>query len=197
MGRHPGGHGFGHFPGFSGGFGRGGPGVRTGRKFLAADLQLIILALLAEKPRHGYELIKALEERSGGFYSPSPGTIYPALTYLEEIGYATVEENGNRRLYSITDSGRRHLEQNRGIVDAMLNELARIGSKMERVRRVFTGEDLQDEDDEFDSQVSRELHSARRSLKAALRQQQHCSPAEAKRIAEILRRATAEILSKS
>ena len=68
-----------------GGFGRGG-GYRTGRKLGAADLRLLILALLAERPSHGYELIKALEERSGGFYSPSPGMIYPALTYLEEIG---------------------------------------------------------------------------------------------------------------
>src|SRR5271156_6038123 len=141
MGRHHGGHGSGHFAGgFTSGFGRGGAGFRTGRKFVAADLQLIILALLAEKPRHGYELIKALEERSGGFYSPSPGMIYPALTYLGEIGYATVAEDGNRKLYSITDSGRRYLDENRGAVDAMLNELGRIGGKMEQVRRVFSGE---------------------------------------------------------
>ena len=93
MGRHHGGHGFGHFAGgFAGGFGRG--GFRGGRKFAAADLHLIILTLLKDKPRHGYELIKALEERSGGFYTPSPGMIYPALTYLEEIGHATVEADG-------------------------------------------------------------------------------------------------------
>src|SRR5580698_5224904 len=91
MGRHHGGQGFGPFAGgWGGGFGRGG-GFRTGRKFASADLHLLILALLEDKPRHGYELIKALEERSGGFYSPSPGMIYPALTYLEEIGHATVE----------------------------------------------------------------------------------------------------------
>src|SRR5271156_3276593 len=111
MGRHHGGHGSGHFAGgFTGGFGRGGAGFRSGRKFAAADLQLVILALLAEKPRHGYELIKALEERSGGFYIPSPGMIYPALTYLEEIGYATVEAEGTRKLYQITESGRKYLE---------------------------------------------------------------------------------------
>src|SRR5271170_7225034 len=90
MGRHRGGHGFGRFSaGFGGPFGRGGPGFTSGRKFAAADLQLLILALLAEKPSHGYEIIKALDERSGGFYSPSPGMVYPALTYLEEIGHAT------------------------------------------------------------------------------------------------------------
>jgi DNA-binding PadR family transcriptional regulator len=195
MGKHHGGHGSGHFQGFWGGFGRGGSGSWTGRKFVAADLQLIILALLAEKPRHGYELIKALEERSGGFYTPSPGTIYPALTYLEEIGHATVAEDGNRKLYSITDTGRRHLEENRGIVDAMLNELGRIGGRMDRVRRVFTGEDMGAED-EFDLRGSHELNSARRALKMALHQKRHCSPEETKRIAEILRQAAAEVLSK-
>ena len=195
MGRHHGEHGFPHFPGF-GGLGRGGPGFRTGRKFIAADLQLIILALLAEKPYHGYQLIKALEERSGGYYSPSPGMIYPALTYLEEIGYATVEEDGNRKLFSITESGRRHLQENRTIVDAMLNELVRIGAKMEHVRRAFTGEDPEDESDEFPPRGSREVNAARRAVKAALHQKRHCSPEESKRIAEILRRATAEILSK-
>src|SRR5271156_4201549 len=95
MGRQHGGHGFGHSGrGSHGGFGRGGGDFRTGRKFTAPDLQLIILAMLADKPSHGYELIKALEERSGGFYTPSPGVIYPALTYLEEIGYATFESEG-------------------------------------------------------------------------------------------------------
>ena len=139
MGRHHGGHGFGHFAGgFAGGFGRG--GFRGGRKFAAADLHLIILALLKDKPRHGYELIKALEERSGGFYTPSPGMIYPALTYLEEIGHATVEADGAKKLYSITDAGRKQLEENREVVDTMFRELEQIGSRMEDVRRAFTGE---------------------------------------------------------
>src|SRR5271155_5599083 len=127
MGRHHGGHGSGHFAGgFSGGFGRGGSGFRTGRKFAAADLQLVILALLAEKPRHGYELIKALEERSGGFYVPSPGMIYPALNYLKEIGYTTVAADASRKLYSVTDEGRRHLDENRAVVETILTELERI-----------------------------------------------------------------------
>ena len=106
-----------------GGMGRGGDRFSTGRKLGAADLQLLILALLAEKPSHGYELIKALEERSGGFYSPSPGVIYPALTYLEEIGYATVEAEGTKKLYRLTDAGRHELERNRAAVEAMLSAL--------------------------------------------------------------------------
>jgi DNA-binding PadR family transcriptional regulator len=73
-----------------------------GRKLDAIDIQLVILTLLAEQPAHGYELIKSLEERSGGFYTPSPGVIYPALTYLHEIGHTSVEQQGTRKLYSIT-----------------------------------------------------------------------------------------------
>jgi DNA-binding PadR family transcriptional regulator len=199
MGRHHGGRGFGHFAsGFMGGHGHGGPGFRTGRKLAAADLQLLILALLAEKPSHGYELIKELEERSGGFYSPSPGMIYPALTYIEEIGHATVEAVGTKKLYRITDEGRRYLDQNRTVVDAMLSELERIGGKMERIRRVFGGQESAgaEEEDAFDSRGSDELRAARRTLKMALHQKHHCSVEEARRIAEILTRAAADILGK-
>lgn len=195
MGRHHGGHGFGPFAGgFAGGFGRGG-GFRTGRKFAAADLHLIILALLEEKPRHGYELIKALEERSGGFYSPSPGMIYPALTYLEEIGHATFEADGTKKLYQITDAGRQHLNENRSIVDTMLSELEHIGSRMDDVRRAFSGEETQgDEHERFDPRRgTREVYEARWELKKALRAKHKCSPEEASRIAAILRRAAAEI----
>ena len=194
MGRHHGDHGFGHSGrGSHGGFGRGRGDFRTGRKFTAADLQLIILAMLAEKPSHGYELIKGLEERSGGFYAPSPGVIYPALTYLEEIGYATVENEGAKKRYHITASGRRYLEKNREIVDAMLKELDRIGARMDRVRRVFSDDDSPGEDDEFDGRGSREVNAARRALKMALHEKRRSTPEEARRIAEILRRAAAEI----
>jgi DNA-binding PadR family transcriptional regulator len=187
------GHGFGHFaPGFMGGLGRG--GFRTGRKLAAIDLQLLILALLAEKPSHGYELIKALEERSGGFYSPSPGMIYPALTYLEEIGYATVAAEGAKKLYHITDDGRRYLDQNRSIIDAILRELEHIGGKMARVRKVFAGDESSGDDD--DAFGSEEIRAARRALKMALRRKHHCSLEEGRRVADILRRAVAEILDR-
>jgi DNA-binding PadR family transcriptional regulator len=174
-----------------GGLGRGGHGFRTGRKLAAQDLHLLILALLAERPSHGYELIKALEERSGGFYSPSPGMIYPALTYLEEIGRATVEAEGAKKLYRLTEAGRRELDENRDAADAMLSELARIGAKMERVRQVFAGEEPAGE---LEEEGPEELRAARRALKAALRQKRHPPPEEAARIAQILRRAAAEIL---
>jgi len=206
MGRYHGGRGFGRFaPGFMGGFGRGGGmHFRSGRKLAAADLQLVILALLAETPSHGYELIKAVEERSGGFYLPSPGVIYPALTYLEEIGYVTVEPEGAKKRYHITASGRQHLEQNRATVDAMLAELERIGRKMEHVRRVFARDESEPENEGRTADEAqgpraggpRELHAARRALKMALIEKRACSREEASRIAAILRRAAEEVRGK-
>jgi hypothetical protein len=116
MGRHGGRHRFGR--GGHGFFGRGGGGDFPGSRRLGSqDLQLVILALLAERPAHGYELIKSIEERSNGFYSPSPGVIYPALTFLEEIGHARVEQEGTRKLYSITAEGTAHLAENRATAD--------------------------------------------------------------------------------
>src|SRR6202158_3229989 len=92
----------GHFCRFAAAFvhgpGLGGRGFFGGRKLGSGELQLVILALLEERPRHGYEIIKALEETSKGFYAPSPGMVYPALTYLEEVGYATVEAEGSKKL---------------------------------------------------------------------------------------------------
>ena len=120
------GHGPDHGPG--GHFGRG-PGGRHGRggrgdlaRFFAhGDLRLVILHLIAEKPRHGYEIIKAIEERVGGAYSPSPGTVYPTLTLLEEMGLVTVSQGeGTKRLHTITPEGEAHLAANRHAVDAIL-----------------------------------------------------------------------------
>jgi len=196
MGRHSGRRGFRHLGPDFGGMGPGGFGFRTGRKLGSADLQLLVLALLAERPSHGYELIKALEERSGGFYSPSPGMIYPALTYLEEIGHATVEAEGAKKLYRITESGREYLEKNRAAADSMLSELERISDKMSHIRRFFSGargeHAAEDESGEAE-RGSDEFYAARRELKAALHAKRRCSREEADRIAEILRRAAAEI----
>ena len=199
MGRFRGGHGrFGG--GFMGGDGFGGQGFRTGRKLGSGELQLLILSLLAEKPCHGYEVIKALEERSGGFYAPSPGMVYPALTYLEELGYATVQPDGAKKLYSITDEGRAHLEQNRGVADGIFEQLARIAERMDGVRRAFSGEPPADDIDAdrpgFSFRGYKEAWLARRELKAALHDKKHSSPEEYARIAEILRRAAEEIRKK-
>src|SRR5579862_6253975 len=155
---------------FGGWFGDGGElggrGFGMGRKLASVDLQLLILGLLADKPRHGYEIIKALDERSKGFYVPSPGMVYPALTYLEEIGHATIETDGTRKLYHITNAGRQHLEDNRATADALFAQFGRVGERMERVRRALSadwaGEALAGEPGRRES---RELMRARRDLK--------------------------------
>jgi len=183
---------FGSFAGgFAGAMGMGGRWFTAGRRLASGDLQLVLLALLAERASHGYELIKALEERSGGFYSPSPGMIYPALTWLEEVGYASVTAEGAKKLYSITDAGRAYLEENREAADAMLGQLDFIRRKMGRVREIFGGFD---EDDEADAQ---EVGAARSELRQALREKRGAPAGEKLRIAQILRDAAARIRGKS
>ena len=197
-GRHARRHGFGGlFAGGVGGRGFGWHGFRAGRKLGGDDLQLVVLALLADKPYHGYEIMKALEERSGGFYSPSPGMVYPALTYLEEIGYASVTAEGAKKLYQITAEGRAYLEENRRVVDAILAQLAWVSDKMEHVRRVFSGDDAPGgEGEERRRGWSAELHAARCALRAALAEIGALSAAEQQRVAEILERAAREIRGK-
>lgn len=99
---------------------RGGP--RRGRLFDYGDLRLLLLAMIAEEPSHGYELIKAIEERFGGGYSPSPGVIYPTLSWLDDMGYAVVDaEEGSRKRYRITEEGETFLAANRAEADALLS----------------------------------------------------------------------------
>jgi DNA-binding PadR family transcriptional regulator len=109
--------------------------MRPGRMLGQGDLRLIVLALIAEEPRHGYDIIKVLEEKTGGWYAPSPGIVYPTLTYLEEAGQAVGEMEGARKRYAITDEGRAYLAENRAVADAILARLAAIGTKMERMNR--------------------------------------------------------------
>src|SRR5216683_1819543 len=102
----------GHFGGpFGGGRGQQGEG---GRFFGRGDMKFALLLLLQERPMYGYEMIKALEERSGGFYTPSPGSIYPTLQMLEERGFVSVQETGGKKVYSITDAGRALLDERKG-----------------------------------------------------------------------------------
>jgi len=132
-----------HDHGFGGGrhgFG-GGDMIRAGRMLATGDLRLIALALIAEQPRHGYEIIKVLEEKTAGWYSPSPGIVYPTLTFLEEAGYVTAQTEGAKKLYTITDEGRAYLDQNRDFVDTVLERLAAIGGKISRMRRRFGRDD--------------------------------------------------------
>jgi DNA-binding PadR family transcriptional regulator len=191
------------------GFGPGGPGgfdVGRGRKLSSGELQLVLLALLHEKPRHGYDLIKAIDETSGGFYVPSPGVIYPALTYLEEAGEITAAAEGSRKLYSLTDAGREHLAKDRAVVDEILKRLEAIGERMGRVREAF---DDDDRDGDFQIPPSDfpppfpggrgpwgahvELGQAIRDFHIAMRNAKRLSPEALVQIVGIIRRAAAAI----
>lgn len=170
------------------GVGFGPRGMSAGRKLGSGELQLLILALLEEQPRHGYDLIKELTERSGGFYAPSPGMVYPALTYLEELGHAAVESEGAKKLYRITESGKVELEKHRETVRAIFGQFERIARKMERMRRFFAGEAVEEDVDD-----RAEFRAARHGLREALHAARAASPEAQQRVLEIVKRLTDEI----
>jgi len=182
------------FEAMEGGEGFGGRGFRASRLVSAADLQLMILALLAEKPSHGYELIKALEEKSQGFYAPSPGVVYPALTYLEEIGHAVSESEGAKKLYSLTEAGRAALEQNREAALRMLSQLERVGARMARARDFFRFGEERDGEEGYDFRgTPTNFRELRRAFKQVLHEKAEAAPEEQRRVLDILFRALKEI----
>ncbi len=103
------------------GFGRG--RGRPERPFEQGDLRLLVLDLIAEAPRHGYEIIRAIEDMTNGQYTPSPGIVYPTLTFLEETGLIEGETQGSKKLYRLTDEGRAARETNASAIGAMRGRL--------------------------------------------------------------------------
>lgn len=135
-GRHGGGFGGGFADAFGEGFGEGmgGRGGRRGggrrRVFEGAELRLVLLALIGEQPRHGYDLIKAIEERSGGAYAPSPGVVYPTITMLEDMGLiAEQAAEGSKRLFAITDAGKLEIGEQAEQVEALFARLEALGEE--------------------------------------------------------------------
>ncbi len=174
--------------GFGGGFGEGGEDLMRARRMLAqGDLRLVALALIAEAPRHGYEIIKLLEEKTSDWYSPSPGIVYPTLTYLEEAGYVTASTEGSKKLYTITDEGRTYLESNRDLVEVVLDRLSALGERVKSWRRGARGE--REERRELPPLVEAALDHLRATLSKRLESNDE---AEAK-LVEILVRADADL----
>ncbi|MCO5065548.1 MAG: PadR family transcriptional regulator [Rhizobiaceae bacterium] len=174
-----GGRGFGGRGGRIGGgpFGghRGGPlGGRGKRLFDGGALRLVVLGLIAEEPRHGYDIIKALESRFQGAYSPSPGAIYPMLQMLEEADLVRSDADGNKRLYSITDEGRAFLEEN-------ARELERINAQIDEISAASDGATL-----------GHELRALKFTLFSRMREGS-LEADKARKALEILRRARQEI----
>jgi DNA-binding PadR family transcriptional regulator len=107
------------------GVGGGRRGRRARRMFEGGELRLVLLKLIADEPRHGYDLIRAIEELTGGEYAPSPGVVYPTLTLLQDMGL--IEEaagEGPRKPFQVTDEGRSHLAERADEVEALFDRLA-------------------------------------------------------------------------
>jgi len=119
----------------SDGWGGGGRrGRRTRRMFESGELRLVLLKLIADEPRHGYDLIRAIEELTGGEYAPSPGVVYPTLTLLQDMGL--IDEapgEGPRKSFQVTDEGRAHLDERSDEIEALLERLAELKPRSENM----------------------------------------------------------------
>jgi DNA-binding PadR family transcriptional regulator len=156
------------------GAGRFGRGGRLARFLEHGDLRLLVLHLINEKPRHGYEIIKAIEDLAGGAYAPSPGVIYPTLTLLEELGQVESTAEGTRKSFAITPSGAELLAANQGLVDALLG---RIKASQPR---------------EAGAPVIRAMENLRTALRLRLGQRE-TAPETTRKIADILDNAARQI----
>jgi DNA-binding PadR family transcriptional regulator len=176
-----------HRRGFGGGRHDDGGGDmrRAGRMLAQGDLRLLALALIAEQPRHGYEIIKVLEDKTSGWYAPSPGIVYPTLTFLEEAGYVTAESSGSKKLYSITEEGRTYLESHRDFVDAVLERLEAVGERVSRRR--------EDDGDGERPRVPRLVRAALDNLREAASERLRGDPDAEAKVVEALARAAAEL----
>jgi DNA-binding PadR family transcriptional regulator len=127
---------WGDFPFGEGAWGRKGRRGGRGRVFGSGELRLVLLKLIADEPRHGYELMKAIEELTGGTYSPSPGTVYPTLSLLEDEGaiVESIDGEGSRKAFAATDQGRGELEDKAEEVEALIARLAGLGEREQRHR---------------------------------------------------------------
>lgn len=162
---------------FGGRFGRRRHGMR-GRFFDHGDLRYLLLHLIAERPRHGYDLIKAIEEQFGGMYSPSPGVIYPTLTLLEELGHIRPEAgDGSKKAYAVTPEGSDFLAANRAAVEQVLARLAAAAA-------AFGGGPA--------PEILRAMHNLRLALRIRLGRGPLAAE-EVRRVTEILDRAAGEV----
>ncbi len=169
--RHGGGRG--RFGG-PGGMGRRGPGRRM---FGPGDLRIVALALIEREPRHGYDLIKAIETMFGGAYAPSPGVVYPTLSMLADEGLiAGVEDAAGKRIFTLTPAGKTWLDENRPAVDGVMQRMA-------LAARLVSGEEAPDE-------VKEALHTLRQ---AVILKPGDWSEAETKRVVESLMKAVREV----
>jgi DNA-binding PadR family transcriptional regulator len=161
--------------GFGWGFRAGRGGHRRRQWFGAGDMKYVILKLLRDKPRHGYEVMKELEERMHGCYSPSPGTVYPTLQWLEDEGLVVARDVEGKKVYEITDTGRTFLDENKDTVEDIFDRVR------ETVERTVGGSMVE---------VNRALGQL---VKTVYRTGWKANDEARKRVAEVLAKAAAEI----
>src|ERR1700737_362073 len=161
-----------------GGFDQG-PGPNPGERFFGrGDLKYVILDLLKDQPRHGYDIIRALEDRMGGRYRPSPGSVYPTLQMLEDLGYVTSNQEEGKKVYSITDEGRRYLTEQASTIDDIRSRISAGWDAAQRPETADLMHELQ--------QLARALF--RQGTRGALQ-----DPERLKKLREIVARARAEV----
>jgi len=162
--------------GFGRGFGRV-FGEGRERLFDAGEIRLVILRLLSSEPSYGYQLIKTMEERLGGGYTPSAGVVYPTLTMLEEEGLIAATQTEGKKVYSVTEEGLKYLEANK----------ERVGQLFERLEETGRG---------FKRGRAPELMKAFMDLRGAVMSKmwrRNATPEQIKRIAEAIHKAAEEI----
>ena len=158
-----------------------------GPRMERGDLRYVLLDLLKDRPSYGYELIQALEERFHGFYTPSAGTVYPTLQWLQDLGYLSVAEQDGRKVYTVTDEGRSHLEERKAKVDEVWR---RMGAR-------WGGPPVQREMNEEWQAFGREMHEMMREMrelfKGFRRDARWATPEQMRRAREVIARAGKEV----
>lgn len=160
------------------------PSFLRGRKFGADELQLLLLILLKEQASYGYELIKILTEKSGGLYTPSPGVIYPALTWLEDVGYVTVQPEGNRKRFAIVAEGEAYLAENQEVAEALMARLALFASQSDSVNQAMS---------EHRQAFAPVLMEAIHALRSELHQFHNSEEATQREAANVIQQALAQL----
>lgn len=143
--------------------GRHGHG-KLGKLLRHGELKLIILYLLEKAPRHGYEIIKELEVLSSGAYTPSPGSIYPTLTFLDESGLATSTKEDNKKLYSITKSGQSEIENSREKIEELVHRFSRMGEKISKLQEWMGREEIEEVANINRPSIRRSMHRLKSEL---------------------------------
>lgn len=169
--------------------------LMRGRKVGAEDLQLMLLAMLGRQPSHGYELIKALNELSNGYYKPSPGVIYPALAHLETAAHVSAVQEGSKKRYQPTPTGLAHLAQNEDRIVQLLKRLQHASKRMTWLRQALNGQERQlgPEGQDLATGWLPGFIEIRQELRNTMALYTDASPATQQRIVDILQQAITQI----